>query len=90
MARLLKTNGEIVEIEPKNGKKFSLEEAQQYVDGYVEVVQLKHREILICNEEGIIRDMDYNLNATALLKSSYGPGAQRLYGNVIHCLSKEF
>ena len=48
MAKLYKTNGEVVEITPANGKKFTLEEAQKYVNGYVDLVGLKHREQLIC------------------------------------------
>lgn len=90
MAKLYKTNGEVVEITPANGKKFTLEEAQKYVDGYVELVRLKHREQLICNEEAICLDMPYNKKATEVLAESYGEGCQCLYGDIIHCLKKEF
>lgn len=90
MAKLYKTNGEVVEITPLNGKKFTLEEAQKYVNGYVELVGLKHREQLICNEEAICLDMPYNKKATEVLAESYGEGCQGLYGDIIHCLKKEF
>ena len=90
MAKLYKTNGEVVEITPENGKKFTLEEAQKYVDGYVELVGLKHREQLICNEEAICYDLPFNKKATEVLRENYGPFAQDLYGDIIHCLKKEF
>lgn len=90
MAKLYKTNGEVIEIEPANGKKFTLKDAQQYVDGYVELVDLKHREILICNEEAILLNMPYNRKATEVLAENYGQNCQGLYGDIIHCLKKEF
>lgn len=90
MAKLYKTTGEIIEISPENGKKFTLKEAQAYVDGYVELVQLKHREILICNEEAICFGLPYNRAATQVLAESYGQGCQPLFGDIIHCMNKEF
>lgn len=90
MAKLYKTTGEVIEITPKNGKKFTLEEAQEYVGGYVELVELKHREQLICNEEAICYDMPYNKKASEVLAETYGPHCQDLFGDVIHCLKKEF
>ena len=90
MAQLLKTNGEIIEITPQNGKRFSIKEAQKLVGGYVELVPLKHRKQLICNEEGIILGMPYNATATEVLRENYGPLVQRLYGDVILCMTKEF
>lgn len=90
MAKLYKTTGEVIEIQPANGKKFTLEEVQQYVDGYVERVELKHREVLLCNEEAIVYNMPYNRKATEVLAENYGQGCQGLYGDIIHCLKKEF
>ena len=91
MAKLYKTNGEVYEIIPADGKKFTLEEAQKYVNGYyVELVKLKHREQLICNEEAPYLDMPYNKKATEVLAKSYGEDCQCLYGDIIHCLRKEF
>ena len=90
MAKLYKTNGEVIEITPENGKKFTLREAQTYVNGYAELVRLKHREQLICNEEAILLNMPYNKKATEVLAESYGPNCQALFGDIIHCLKKEF
>jgi hypothetical protein len=90
MAKLYKTNGEVVEIEPKNGKKFTLEEVQSYVEGYVERVELKHNEVLLCNEEAILYCLPYNKHASDALTETYGPNSQALFGNIIHCLRKQF
>ena len=90
MTELIKANGDVVEIAPKNGKAFTLKEAQKYVGGYVELVGLKHHEMLICNEEAICYGLPYNHIATGLLTDSYGNGCQALYGDIIHCKSNEF
>lgn len=91
MAELIKTNGDVIEITPENGKIFTLEEAQKYVDGYyVELVKLKHHEMLICNEEAICYNLPYNHIASGLLADSYGDDCQALYGDIIHCKSNEF
>lgn len=42
----------VSQIKPKNGRDFELEEAQRYVDGYIEVVRLTDDQIMIINEEG--------------------------------------
>jgi hypothetical protein len=39
------------EVKPANGKKFSLQELQKFVGGYIEYVPLS-RPIAYCNEEG--------------------------------------
>lgn len=40
MAKWIKTNGEIVEVQPKNGTDYSLEELQGFVGGYIEIITL--------------------------------------------------
>ncbi|MDH6308029.1 hypothetical protein M2451_002548 [Dysgonomonas sp. PFB1-18] len=52
MAKLIKVNGEITEIHPVNGTDFKLDELQGYVDGYIEIIDLKNGEIYVVNEEG--------------------------------------
>ena len=51
-AYIISESGDVSEIKPKNGTDFSLEEAQQVVDGYIEVVNLNDKQIMIVNEEG--------------------------------------
>ena len=63
MATLIKADGTRTEIQPKNGTDFKLEELQAYVDGYIEIVNLRNGEILVINEDGKDR-YDTNEDAT--------------------------
>ena len=45
----------VKEVQPKNGEKISLEEAQALVGDYVELVHLDDNNILLCDEEGLIK-----------------------------------
>ena len=49
----------------------TLSDAQKFVGGYVELVRLKDG-ILIVNEEGKIKQLDYNEPASKLYAESYG------------------
>jgi hypothetical protein len=51
-AKLYKSNGEVNDIKPKNGKTFTLDEVQSLVGGYVEVSFLNSKQIMLLNEEG--------------------------------------
>lgn len=85
MARLIKTNGEEIEISPKNGTDFSLKELQNYVDGYIEVVNLRsENNIMIVNEEGAINGMPVNLKASMIYSKEFN-AIQRIYGDVVIC-----
>ena len=44
--KLYEVGGIIKEVQPKNGEKISLEEAQALVDGYVELIHLDGDNIL--------------------------------------------
>lgn len=46
---------------------------QQLVDGYIESITLPDNLIVICNEEGKIRDMAKNFHVAALDDYIYGP-----------------
>ena len=65
----------------------SLENLQKTVGGYIETVTLDNGVVLICNEEGKIRDMPYNFSAlcTAHAYSAYVEWRERLFGTVIVC-----
>ena len=39
MAKIIKTDGTIVEVTPQNGTDFQLEELQKIVGGYIEVLR---------------------------------------------------
>ncbi|MDE5975558.1 MAG: DUF3846 domain-containing protein [Muribaculaceae bacterium] len=87
-AYCISTSGEIKEISPENGKGFELEEAQAYVEGYIEVINLSEEQIMIINEEGKY-DKEYNAIATGIadLHHALLPG-DYVCGNVIICPSQ--
>lgn len=47
MAKIIKTDGTIVEVTPQNGTDFQLEELQKIVGGYIEVLRLTDNEIMV-------------------------------------------
>lgn len=55
-----------VETGPSNGKYFELEEVQLLVGGYIEVVRLSDKLIMIVNENGKIEGLNYNFIATRI------------------------
>ena len=68
MANFIKTDSTYVEVQPKNGKKFSLKELQEYVAGYIELIELPiTNEYMIINEEGKIMNLPENRFATAIV-----------------------
>jgi len=68
MATLIRSNGDIVEVFPEDGKEFNLEEMQLYVGGYIEIVLTRDNKHMIIDEEGKIKNKRYNDKATALYK----------------------
>lgn len=79
MAKLIKANGEVSEIEPANGRYFTLKEMQTAVAGYVEVVQLRDGRLMVVNEDGHGLGLPWNAQATDLYRNS------AIAGDVIVC-----
>jgi hypothetical protein len=70
----------------------SLENLQKTVGGYIETVTLDNGLVLICNEEGKLRDMPYNLTTRKLINSNaFGSlyGQFPIFGTVIACGAEE-
>lgn len=63
MAKIYRTNGDVENVEPKNGTDFQLEELQDIVGGYIECLNLSDGRLLVCNEEGKLKDLDFNERA---------------------------
>lgn len=80
--------GSIEEISPGDGKAFQLEEVQKLVEGYIELVYLNEKQIMIVNEEGKF-DKEYNNIATAIadLHRAIGSG-DYICGDVVMCPSE--
>ncbi|MGN0280784.1 MAG: DUF3846 domain-containing protein [Prevotella sp.] len=70
--------------EPKNGTTFELEEMQNIVGGYIEIVHLNDGRLMIVNEEGLLQGLPVNIEATNILRRDH-PTTQYIVGNAIVC-----
>lgn len=75
-SKLIKTDGSQTIITPINGKEFSLGEIQNFVDGYVEIIQLGKSKKMYVNEEGLLAKLPMNEVASNL-------AGQPIVGNVL-------
>ncbi len=82
MAQLIKTDGTITTVTPANGKKFTLEELQGFVDGYIEPVRLGKNTMLV-NEEGLLNELKANYEASIL-------AGQAIVGDVVIVAPEEW
>lgn len=79
--------GSVEEISPNDGKEFQLEEAQNRVEGYIEIVHLTEKQIMIVNEEGKF-DKQFNPMATAIAELHHALWkGDYICGNVVVCPS---
>lgn len=76
------------EVSPKNGKYFSLEELNSFVDGYIEIVDLMDGRLMVVNEEGKLIGLPLNLLATVEYQKAYGP-IDQIVGNALVCKKGE-
>lgn len=87
MAKIYRANGDVEIVEPKNGTDFQLEELQGIVGGYIECLNLSVGRLLICNEEGKLKGLDFNERATDLVrKNGYN---DYIVGDVLLCKTGE-
>jgi len=82
MATLFHTNGKTSTILPQNGDKFSLDELQQIVDGFIEIIQVNEQGWLVMDEDGKLKKMSENKKASDNFNYP-------LLGNVILCSISE-
>lgn len=71
------------EVQPKNGKDFSLEELQGFVEGYIEIVKLRNG-YMVVNDEGKLLGLPMNVPATSIYQHDRGL-ADIICGNVLVC-----
>lgn len=84
-AYVLTTAGERKGISPANGTDFSLEECQNVVCGYIDVVDLRDGRIMIMNEEGKFM-CTLNIQATVIaLENGAIYNGDYICGDVIIC-----
>lgn len=78
MAILIKTDGAHIRISPKNGKKFVLEELQQFVGGDIELIKALDGRWMYVNEEGRLKNLLPNFYASLLC-------SRLIVGDVVVC-----
>ena len=89
MANLLKADGTVTTVEPKNGKNFGLAELQGFVGGYIEILVPRGGRrgmVLVINEEGKL-EAEPTVNAKA--SGLYGVPHDPVVGDVLYCASAE-
>ena len=85
-AKWLKANGDVVEVTPKNGRDFQLDELKRFVGGFIEIVRINDKQIMVVNEEGKLNGLPYNSLATeALILAHQGRVDDYIVGNVLLC-----
>ena len=81
MAKIIKTNGSIIEVEPKNGTDFQLDEMREIIGGgYIEITQTKNDKLMVVDEEGKLKGFEPNFSATEHHKYN-----DLIVGNVLIC-----
>ena len=66
IAWLILPDGSAFRVGPSHGKRFELEEMQEFVEGWIERVLLSNGQNMYVNEEGKLQGMDYNHTASML------------------------
>lgn len=69
MATFITPKDEIIEVSPKNGDKFTLEELQGFVGGLIEIINLSPKSMFVINDNGKLDGLDINFIATAAARN---------------------
>ena len=78
MAFIINASGDETEVIPKNGTNFELDELQEAIGGYIELVSLASGKLLIVDEEGLLKSLPINTKASMLARKP-------IVGTVIVC-----
>ena len=65
---IINANGAKTEVAPKSGNSFTLEELQEHVGGYIEIIRLTNKYLMVVNEEGKLLNMPFNSEATDIAR----------------------
>lgn len=68
MATLIRATGEQMTVKPASGGKFTLEELQGFVSGFIERIDLQNGKAMYINEDGKALQMKRNIAATVCLQ----------------------
>lgn len=89
MGTLIKADGSEVEIFPRKGKAFTLEELTNLVGGPIELLILPSGEDMYLNEDGKMLGLPYNARGTLLGISAGIADSDYVVGNVVVCRKGE-
>lgn len=86
MATIYRVGGVIENYEPKeeNGNVFTLNEMQNIVSGFIEIINLGDK-YMVVNEEGKMRGLGINWEATKIYRKAYPHSNDVIVGNVLVC-----
>lgn len=65
MAKLIKTTGVELEVNPENGSDFQLKEMQDFVGGTIQIIRVDNN-CIVCNDDGKLLGLPYNEKATEM------------------------
>ena len=85
MATIIKANGETIDVKPKNGTDFSLEEMKEIVGGYIEVLFLEGGDLMVVNEDGKNMNLPLNKEATEIITGDIYYDGDCIVGDVLVC-----
>lgn len=90
MAKLIRTDGRVENIEPADASKgFTLEECYKHIGcNMIEAFDVGNGEIFIVDENGWLNHSAINEKASNLASKRYR-GIVKIVGNVIYCKSEE-
>jgi len=91
------TDGTVTKIVPEDGKKFRLNELQEAVGGYIELLisGITHCKQLYCNEEGQLLNLPRNphtwavVNAEVYKLNGYKEGFWSVQGDILAVLNED-
>jgi hypothetical protein len=86
MGKLIRWNGDTSDVQPLNGTDYQLDELQKFVGGYIEILYLSDKLIMIVNDEGAY-DKKPNKVATDIYRMIH-PGFI-IFGDVLICKKEE-
>lgn len=88
MAVVIRTDGTMDALHPKNNKVFTLEELKSIVGGYIEIIPLDDFYSMVVNEEGKLLNLPINEGATRYYRKSRNTD-DFIVGNALICSNKE-
>lgn len=87
MALLIQPDGHVLEVQPNNGKDFSLEELKAFLnDGWIEVCHFpQHKMRMVVDDNGHAKSLKLNVIATAIYRYCTRPNENIIVGPALLC-----